>query len=159
MDAGKDFIGIATAFCCHDGQGRFVLHQRSARCRDEQRHWEFGAGELDFGEEPEKAVLRELMEEYGCTGEIQEQFPPFSLIRTVDGRTTHWLVIPYVIRVNPEQVRRNEPEYMDAIGWFTLDTLPQPLHSGAQIVLERYRPQLLRYASLPSSSSTPDVHH
>ena len=38
--------------------------------------YEFPAGLMDEGETPESTALRELKEEYGCKGKIQEQLPP-----------------------------------------------------------------------------------
>ena len=32
---GVDYIGVTTAMFCHDGQGNFLLNQRSQHCRDE----------------------------------------------------------------------------------------------------------------------------
>jgi 8-oxo-dGTP diphosphatase len=145
MKAGVDYIGITTPFFCHDENLRFLMHKRSDKCRDEHFRWDFGGGQLDFGEEIEDCVLRELFEEYGCSGEIIEQLPAHSLLRKINGVDTHWLVIPFIIKVNPQKVSINEPEKILELGWFTLDKLPEPLHSGAQATLKRYREIFEKY--------------
>ena len=81
MKPGADFIGVSVSFYCNDGQGRFLFSKRSIRCRDEHGHWEPGGGRLEFGETPAEGVMRELQEEYGCTGEIQEALPAISVSR------------------------------------------------------------------------------
>lgn len=134
LTPGIDFIGISTPFYCVDGKGHILLHKRSKNCRDEQGKWDIGAGQLHFGEAPEEGVLREVKEEYGCNGVIVASFPPHSVIRTQKSKKTHWLSIPFIVKVDPKEVRNNEPEKIDEIGWFTLLDLPKPLHS----VLKQY---------------------
>ncbi len=130
LTPGIDYIGISTPFYCVDGKGHLLMHKRSKNCRDEKGRWDTGAGQLHFGEKTEEGVLREVKEEYGCRGEILERVPAYSVLRTQNGIKTHWLAIPFVIKVDPEEVKNNEPEKIDEIGWFTLDNLPKPLHSA-----------------------------
>lgn len=145
MRPGIDYIGISTPFYCHDGQGHFLLHKRSAQCRDEHGHWDPGSGELDFGLTPEANVLKEVREEYGCEGSIEGGLPPHSILRQHGDQRTHWLAIPFFIRVNPAEVKINEPDKIDELGWFGLDDLPQPLHTGFAFTLARYRSQFKSY--------------
>lgn len=139
MRPGFEYIGVSICFFAHDGKGNFVMHKRSKNCRDEQETWDFGGGKLEFGETIEQAVLRELQEEYGCTGTIQKQLSILSTIRTHHGEKTHWILIPHLVLVTPAEVKLNEPEKMDAIGWFTWETMPEPLHSGVAVEMQKYR--------------------
>ena len=137
MTPGIDYIGISVSFFCHDGEGNFVLSKRSEACRDEHHAWECGGGELAYGEDPRHGVLREVREEYGVEGIIQREFPPVSIHRMHNGRATHWVTIPFVIRVPREGVLRGDPVAMAEIAWFRMDNLPKPLHTGMQKILER----------------------
>lgn len=139
MKAGFDYIGISTPFYCTDGKGKYLFHKRSKKCRDEQGRWDSGSGEIDFGQTPEQSVLREVQEEYGCTGKIIGKLPPTALFRNHNGQKTHWIIFPFFIKVNPRNVRINEPEKIDEIGWFTLNNLPKPLHTGFLYMFKRYR--------------------
>lgn len=130
MKAGIDYIGITTPFYCNDGKGKFLLNKRSIHCRDEQGTWDPGGGQLEFGETLEQSVLREVREEYRCASTIQEALPPHSILRVHNGQNTHWLAIPFFILVDPSKVKNNVPEKIDEIGWFPLDALPKPLHTG-----------------------------
>lgn len=130
---GLDYIGISVTFYCTDGK-RFLFHKRSENCRDEQGKWDVGGGQLAFGETPEEGVLREVKEEYGCDGEILGRIPAITVLREQDGKTVHWLALPFIIRVDPKDVKNNEPHKITEIRWFTLDNLPSPLHS----VLEKH---------------------
>lgn len=148
---GIDYIAITTPFYCTDGKGKLLLHKRSNKCRDEQGKWDPGGGQLEFGETPEDSVLREVMEEYGCSGKILEQIPPISIFRELNGQSTHWLAIPFIIKVDPNHVTIKEPEKVDEFGWFELGNLPQPLHSAfKKDILETNRRKILeRYIKKP----------
>src|SRR5688572_15206178 len=129
---GVDYIGVTCAFICHDGQQRILLHKRSERCRDEQGRWDNGAGSMEFGEDFEAAVRREVREEYGANILDLRYLGVSNVLRTHGDTPTHWIAVVFAARVDPSEVRIAEPESMDAIGWFTLETLPSPLHSQFQ---------------------------
>lgn len=136
---GVDYIGVTTPFYCHDGQGKFVMHKRSKNCRDEIGTWDFGGGQVEFGETLEQCVFREVREEYGCKGEITGCIPAHDIFRVQNGIKTHWLVVPFFVLVDPKHIRINEPHKVDDLDWFTLDAFPSPLHSGVQMTLAKYR--------------------
>lgn len=145
MKIGVDYIGITTPFYCNDGKGNFLLHKRSTNCRDEQGHWDPGSGQLDFGVTLEENVLREVFEEYGCRGEIQERLPTHDIFREFNGVRTHWLAVPFFVKINPKEVKNNSLEKIDELGWFTLDNLPEPLHIGFRFTLMKYKNYFEKY--------------
>ncbi len=145
MLAGIDYIGIATPFYCNDGNGLFLLHKRGDKSRDEVGRWDPGSGELEFGLTPEENTLKEVLEEYGCKGEIQEKLPAHSIFRELNGKKTHWLAIPFFVKINPGEEKNNIPEKIDEIGWFKLDNLPTPLHSGFYSTYTHYQEYFERY--------------
>ncbi len=147
MKAGVDYIGITTPFYCNDGKGRFLLHRRSDKCRDEKGTWDFGSGQLEFGETPEESALREAEEEYGIKGEIQEQLPAHSILRDQSGVKTHWLAVPFFIKMDIKKAKITEPEKATAIGIFSLDDLPQPLHTGVILTMSLYKGHFDRYCA------------
>lgn len=146
MKKGIDYIGVAVAFICHDGQGNFLMHKRSENCRDEHHKWDNGGGGVKFGEHPEEALWRELQEEYGCAGVIDEALPVRSRIRQHGDVATHWVTFPYIVRVNRDEVKMNEPDMMTEIGWFRLDDLPQPLHSIVEKQFQEWKDIFASYA-------------
>lgn len=145
MEPGVGYIGVSTSFHCNDGKGNFLLHKRSKKCRDEHGKWDCGGGLLEYGSTLEDNVLREIMEEYGCRGEIQEQLPAINLLREHNGEKTHWVINTFFVKVDPEEVRNNEPEKFEELGWFTLDNLPSPLHPGLIYELEKFPEYFERY--------------
>lgn len=147
MKPGKDFIGIATSFYCVDEQGNLAIHYRTTNCRDEHGRWDTGSGQLEFGRTPEANVLQEVLEEYGCHGEIIGSLPAHSIIREQEGQLTHWLAVPYFVRVERSQVALQEPEKHTDLRWVTMSTLPEPLHSGFAFSLSEYRSHFERYVA------------
>jgi len=147
MKAGIDYIGISTPFYCNDGKGNFLFHKRSKHCRDEQGKWDTGSGQLEFGLTPEENVLKEVREEYGCEGIIQNRLPAHSIFRTHNNQKTHWLVIPFFMLVNPKEVKINDPDKIEKIKWHTLKDLPKPLHSGLAFTLQHYKKYFRKYTS------------
>ena len=145
LKPGIDFIGISTPFYCNDGKGNFVLHKRSKTARDEQGKWDFGGGQLDFGEQPQKGVLREVKEEWGVKGVIQEQVEAHSIFRIQNGVKTHWLIIPFFIKVDLRKVKIMEPTKFSEMSVFTLANLPKPLHSGVKYTMKHYPKAFKKY--------------
>ena len=145
MRIGFDYVGISTPFYCHDGNGNLLMHRRTKECRDEHERWDAGSGKLEFNLSLEENVLREVLEEYGCKGEIQEQLPAHNIFREWNGEKTHWLAVPFVVKVNPQEVTIGEPNKISEIGWFTIDQLPGPLHSGFAYTFNRYKDYFKKY--------------
>ncbi len=143
MKPGFDYTGLLAVFMCHDGNGKFLMSKRGLKARDEQGTWEFGGGGIEFGESPEEAVKRELLEEYNCKTIYDiKSLSPFNLLRNQNNQKTHWIGFPFLIHINPGEVQINETESVDAIGWFDLNNLPQPLHPGEKYVMASYKAYL-----------------
>lgn len=142
---GISFVGVTTCFLCHDGAGRIFLAKRSSKARDEHGRWEMGGGGLKMGETAEANMRREVKEEYNATPLAVEFLGYRDALRTnPDGTPTHWVALDFAVHVDPAEVKIMEPDMFDDSGWFTLDTLPQPLHSQQLATFENNAAQLAR---------------
>ena len=139
MKIGFDFIGVTTPFYCHDGKGNLLMHKRTANCRDEHGRWDTGSGKLDFGISLRENVLKEVIEEYGCKGEITEQLPAHDIFREQEGLKTHWIAVPFFILINPLEVKNAEPHKIEELGWYRINALPKPLHTGFAYTFKTYK--------------------
>jgi 8-oxo-dGTP pyrophosphatase MutT (NUDIX family) len=129
MKKGLDFIGICICWFCHDGQGNFVMQKRGSACRDEQGSWDTGGGALEFGDDVEKRLRKEIKEGFGAEV-LKSDFLGFrNVFRELDGRKTHWLALDFKVLVDPKKVSNREPHKFYKIDWFTFENLPNPLHS------------------------------
>lgn len=128
---GVDYIGITCVSFCHDGKGNLLFHKRSQNCRDERGNWDVGGGSLEFGESFEEGVRREVMEEYCCEILDLKYLGAHNVLRTNhENKKTHWIALFFASKVDPEKVKIGEPDYMDDIGWFSENNLPEPIHTN-----------------------------
>ena len=136
---GVDYIGVTMTFVCIDQYHRLLMHLRTDQCRDEHWTWDTGSGQLEFGEDMNEAVLREVFEEYGgASGKIVKQLPPLNLLREHEGKPTHWVSVPFIIRVKAEEIQIGEPHKMKEFRFVDGDNIPAPLHGCTQKVFDAY---------------------
>lgn len=139
LKKGEDYTGITVTYACHDGNGKYLLAKRSKNCRDEHGAWDFGGGGLEFGDTVEDTLRKEIKEEY-CAEVQKFEFMGYRDVhRTHEGRPTHWIALDFKVRINPNEARNGEPDKFDALEWFTLDNLPDTLHSQIPNYLEKYK--------------------
>ena len=132
---GIDYVGVTINFIVHDGNGRFLLQKRSKKARDEHGNWDICGGALEFGEPIEDGVKRELKEELAAEAQDIKFITAYEAHREHKGNPTHWIALNHAVLADPAKVKINEPDKIDEIGWFTLATLPSPLHSQIQKAL------------------------
>jgi ADP-ribose pyrophosphatase YjhB (NUDIX family) len=142
MKKGEDYTGVTIVYACHDGKGNFLLNKRGPACRDEQGMWDPGGGGLEFGDTVENTLRKEIAEEYS-TDVLSYEFLGFRDVhREQNGKKTHWIALDFKVLVDPSMVKNGEPHKFDEVAWFTLDTLPTPLHSQYLKFLELYKEKL-----------------
>jgi 8-oxo-dGTP pyrophosphatase MutT (NUDIX family) len=142
MKKGVDSIGIAVVYFCHDGDGNVLLAQRSQQARDEIGRWDIGGGAVEFGENVEETVRKEIQEEYSTDVKEIEFLGFRDVHRTHEGIETHWIALDFKVLVDRKMAAIGEPHKFDDLGWFTLDALPSPVHSQLPTFLEKYRQHL-----------------
>jgi 8-oxo-dGTP diphosphatase len=143
MKQGIDHIGVSVIYFCHDGKGHVLLAKRSANARDEQGRWDIGGAGMEFGELAEETLRREIKEEYNADV-IGFEFLGFRDVhRDHNGIKTHWIALDHKVLIDPTNVKIGEPHKFDDIGWFTLDTLPEPLFSQLPLFLSKYKNRLM----------------
>lgn len=142
LKSGKERIGVAVSCFCHDGKGNYLLEKRSMQARDEQGRWNPGGGTVEFGETTEDAIRRELKEEYSVNVLSYEFLGYRDVIRTVEDRVSHWILLDFKVLINPAQVRIGEPDVIDEVRWVTIDNIPTPMHSFFPAYLEKYKDKL-----------------
>jgi 8-oxo-dGTP diphosphatase len=142
MKKGEEYTGIAIVYFCHDGKGNFLMSKRSKNCRDEHGCWDPGGGGLEFGHTIEDTLRKEIAEEYRTDVASYEFLGYRDVHRQHEGTKTHWIALDFKVRVDPKKVQNGEPHKFDAVEWFRLDNLPEPVHSQFPKFLELYQDRL-----------------
>ena len=94
-EKGIDCIGVSVVYFCHDGAGNVLLAQRSENSRDEKGCWDIGGGAIEFGENIEETVKKEIKEEYSTNVQKLEFLGFRDVHRTHDGVSTHWIALDF----------------------------------------------------------------
>lgn len=143
MKKGFDYIGVTAVTICHDGEGNYLLGQRSDKCRDEHFRWDIvGSGGVEFGEPVEEAIRREVKEETGADVKKIEPLGYRDVHREHDGVQTHWLALDFKVEIDRDQVHNPEPEQCLELRWCKLDALPEPMHSQWPVFYEQHKDKL-----------------
>ena len=143
MKRGVDFTAISVVTLCHDGKGKYLLGQRSDKCRDEHFRWDLiGSGGLEFGEKIEDGLRREVKEETGAEVKSAKYLGYREVMREENSQLLHWIAFDFKVEVNPKQVNNPEPEKCLEMNWFGIDEFPEPMHSQWPIFFEKYKDKL-----------------
>lgn len=143
MRKGEDYTGVSIIYFCHDGNGNFLFNKRSKNCRDEHGNWDCGGGGLEFCDEVEEALKKEIKEEY-CATVLKSEFLGFRDVhRECNGKKSHWIALDFKVMISRNEARNGEPHKFEEIGWFKINNLPKPLHSQMGKCLELYKNRLI----------------
>ena len=139
---GVDFVGVTIVYFCHDGNGKFVMAKRKDSTRDEHGRWDIGGGGLEFGDTVENTLRKEIKEEY-CADVLDYEFLGYRDVhRELNGKPTHWIALDFKVRIDPAAVKNGEPHKFDEVRFFTLDAMPENVHSQFPTFLNLYRKKL-----------------
>jgi 8-oxo-dGTP diphosphatase len=140
-EATGDRTRVAAYAVCHDDEGRILLCHiaPSVGVGD---IWTLPGGALEFGEPPEAAVLRELTEETGYTGELDGLVGVIDRLFHDDARRRlHAIRILYRVRIMDGELRDEPDGSTDTCRWFApSDTRGLRLGELARYALDHARP-------------------
>jgi 8-oxo-dGTP diphosphatase len=130
---------------CTDDEGR-VLLARLSEVEVDFGAWTLPGGGVLFGEHPDDAVIRELEEETGLTGEIEALAGVFSHVyrrsRAAEGADLHFLGILYHVRIVGGRLRDEVGGTTDTARWMSRDDiaaarLVEIAQAGVELALAR----------------------
>ncbi|MBI4163003.1 MAG: NUDIX domain-containing protein [Candidatus Aenigmarchaeota archaeon] len=112
--------------------GKLLMARRTSELGN--GNWGTGGGHLEFGETPEKAIKREIQEEYG----IELKSLKFLCVCNIIKYGKHYINIGFTAATE-EEPKIMEPEKFDCIDWFDIESLPEPLFEAVKLYLISYK--------------------
>ncbi len=137
MRRGIDYIGVGVGAIIVQADGKVFLAKRGPQAKNERGLWEFPGGGVEFGETLRDALKREIHEEYGITIEVGELLDVADHI--LPDEHQHWVSPSFLCAVLEGEPTIVEPEKCSAIGWFSLDEIPETLTQVTRFSLGNYR--------------------
>ena len=141
MKKGVDFIGVGTGAIIFNDEGKVLVAQRGPKARNETGKWDFPGGAVEFGETCEKAVIRELKEEFEINIKVIELLEVVNHILKVEEQ--HWVSPSFIARHIGGVPRITEPEKCIGFKWMKISEInPEELtnvsRSNYQKFIEKY---------------------
>ena len=96
--------------------GKLLVAKRSSKARLFPGQYELPGGKLEFGEDPEQALKREIMEEFGVRVRIFEPFHCFSW--TSDDKKLQLVEIAFFAELDEDEKNIRLTEH-DEVRWVT----------------------------------------
>jgi len=121
---------VAVAAVIFDGDGNILLGKHTYR---KNHPWGILAGNLEYGEAPEAAIVRELYEETGLETEVQR------LLKVVSAREDHHISLVYLCTILKGTFAPTSE--ISAVQYFPLNELPDMLRTE-KILIEQIANQL-----------------
>jgi len=134
MKPGKDFIGVGCGAIIINNRNEVLLLKRSSISRTEPSTWSRPGGQVEYGENAEEAVKREIKEELGIDIEVVRFLEMTQTIE--DGK--HWIALGFLARHVSGTPRNVEPDKHDEVKWFPLSMLPENLNSYTRNAINVY---------------------
>jgi len=119
-------VVIATAVV-RNSKGQFLLQKRKdINIPDADGKWEIPGGKINFGEKPEDAAKREVLEETGCVIKIVGliNYVQSTVWRHKENYDIHVVVISYNARLESGDSKPLDPKVTE-VGWFTLEEIKE----------------------------------
>ncbi|MBE7535863.1 MAG: NUDIX domain-containing protein [Anaerolineales bacterium] len=113
---------VGVAALVFDEQGRVLLFKHTYR----KFPWGLPGGALEYGEQPEEAIIREFHEETGMSIEVKR------LLLGHSSPYFHHVGLVYLSRVVGGEFR--ESYEISEIGYFEIDNLPQMLFDEKELI-------------------------
>jgi len=114
---------VAVAAVIIDSTGHILLGKHTYR---KKHPWGLLAGVLEYGEAPEKAIVREIQEETGFNVEVEQ------LLKAVSAKEDHHISLVYLCRI-VDGAFQASPE-ISVVQYFPSDDLPDMLETERALI-------------------------
>ena len=123
MKPGKNFIGVGVGAVILNDVGEILLLLRKKE--PEKGTWSIPGGKVEFFEELEETIMREVGEELGVSIKLIKLLGVTDHILKSEG--SHWVAPTYLAQIVSGSPKNMEPDKHADFKWFSLDKLPENL--------------------------------
>lgn len=102
-----------------DRRGRILIDQRVGDALESVNGlWEVPGGKLEFGETPEQAIVREILEETGCTVQVRKLIP-YTDVGTLEypDKIQHTVVFYYICELVEDEGQEVRDHKIGGFKW------------------------------------------
>jgi len=110
-------VGISAGAIIYDNNGKVLIAKRAAKREWSPGLWETVGGRMEYGEAPEEAMRREIMEEIGCEVTDVKLFNVYNFVAEDHQR----LFIVFKAKINTAPTP--DPEEIEEVKWITEDEI------------------------------------
>jgi len=133
---GIDFIGIGCGALIINDKNETLLIKRTSKSQNEAGFWSKPGGTVEFNENVEDAVKREIKEELGVDIELVK-FLGFTN-HIIKPENQHWVAFSYLAKIIKGEPKNLEIEKIEEIKWFNLNNLPSNLTQTTSEPIKEY---------------------
>ncbi|MFA4833458.1 MAG: NUDIX domain-containing protein [Patescibacteria group bacterium] len=132
----KKYPRVGVGVMIQNEKGEVLMGLRLAPIPDE---WCFPGGSLEFGENIEKATIREAEEETGLKVSNLELIAVVEEKRYIIINNKHYIVIGFRAGKYSGEPRLMEPDKFREWKWFSLDNLPDKMLEATELIIKNYK--------------------
>jgi 8-oxo-dGTP diphosphatase len=137
MQKGIDYIGVGSGAMIFNGDGLVFMAERGPKARNEVGKWDFPGGSVEFGENCEDAVAREIKEEFDFDIEVIELLDVVNHILADEKQ--HWVSPSFIAKHKDGSPKIMEPEKCTGFKWLKLEEIDSSLLTAtSKISLQKY---------------------
>lgn len=136
MKVGLDYIGVGGGALIFNDKGDVLLLQRTANSKNQAGQWSKPGGTIEFGENVEDAIKREIKEEIGADIELTKFLGYIDDIMESDHQ--HWITFNFLGKIVNGEIKNMEPHKHASLRWFALSDLPESLNKNTREAIKEY---------------------
>jgi 8-oxo-dGTP diphosphatase len=104
--------------------GKVLLLKRAMAKKFLAGYWDIPGGKVEFGEEPDVAIIREVEEETGLGVHMVEPYNAWSCVLRIGKKSEHCTEIDYILQIKGSRKITLSPDEHSEYKWFGKDELP-----------------------------------
>lgn len=130
--------GVSQKAVVFNKEGKFLVLLRGSTAPSNPLKWDLPGGDVDYGEDPEESILREIKEEAGLEVDGLE---PFDVEAHINSRGQHWFTVAYKALAKDDKVKisweHDEYKWVDDKKFSALTSMPKIIRFVEKIKEQR----------------------